>query len=242
MKLPVLPTIALASSMLASAATAATAQPFPSPSPRQMQLARQFIAITERPEDVTGTMHDMIMQAFGGPKPPEDPATADRVFSRFLAMAEPKLKERMPALQETFAEVYAREFSAEELKGMIAFARTPAGKHYLARFPVLNLDPKIVAAQDRLRADFIPIFVRLHLELCMERAAARLAAGEKDARCPLLRPPRPPSPPPAPARHGREGSRGSCHSASEGCSSPAASSAERRLPAAILPRRSSSRS
>jgi hypothetical protein len=94
-------------------------------------------------------------------------------------------------LTEASAQAYAREFSAAELKDMIAFAETPTGKHYLARGAAVETDPGILKAQMEIMEGLGPIMEQVGTDMakeaCAKKAAARVAAGDKKATCPLAK-------------------------------------------------------
>src|SRR5687768_8059000 len=91
----------------------------------------------------------------------------------------------MPALLEANAQAYAREFSAEELRDLIVFAQTPAGKHYIERYDLLLMAPEVIDAQRKLSEDLQPVMENLSKEMCAEKAAQRVAMGDTKAKCPL---------------------------------------------------------
>ena len=112
-------------------------------------------------------------------------ATAQHRIERYLTLAEPKIRAAMPALLEANAQAYAREFSAEELRDLIVFAQTPAGKHYIERYDLLLMAPEVIDAQRKLSEDLQPVMENLSKEMCAEKAAQRVAMGDAKAKCPL---------------------------------------------------------
>lgn len=112
-------------------------------------------------------------------------SAAKHRIDRYLATAEPKLRAAMPALLEAQAQVYAREFSTDELRQLIVFAQTPAGKHYIDRYDLLLMAPEVMDAQRKLGEDLQPVMEDLAKELCAEKAAKRVAMGDTKAKCPL---------------------------------------------------------
>jgi hypothetical protein len=121
----------------------------------------------------------------------EEQASANRFFDRVFLLAQPKIREHMPAVLEASAQAYAREFSAAELRDMIAFAQTPTGKHYLARGAAVETDRGILDAQMGIWEDLAPIMQQVGTDMakeaCAKKAAARVAAGDKKAVCPLAK-------------------------------------------------------
>lgn len=182
--------IAFASAALA-AGTPAAADPASAKveavSTERLELARRFMAVTDT-TDVMEFTREMLFQmaaASGEELGDSGKAAAQHRIDRYLTLAEPKIRAAMPALLEANAQVYAREFSADELRELIAFAQTPAGKHYIARYDLLMMAPEVIDAQRKLSEDLQPVMENLSKELCAEKAAQRIAMGDTDAKCPL---------------------------------------------------------
>lgn len=152
-------------------------------------LARRYIALTLPPERFVGGMRAMaansvatMMLASGDDR---DPAEVDQYMQRFFLLLEPKIRERLPNLMEAYAQAYAREFSADDLTQLIAFAQSPAGKHYLSSRGVMESDPGVQQQEQGIAAEIQPIVNQLAKEKCQALTAQRIAAGDKKARCPL---------------------------------------------------------
>jgi hypothetical protein len=158
------------------------AEPAP-PSIERQQLGRQFIAIAISPDDYVATMRDGITAGIA--ETAGSKAEVDETLKHFLALYEPKVRERLPNLMEAYAQVYAREFSADELKQMIAFAQTPAGRHYFSHRDHLDTDQAVLIQEEGFQEDALPILMQIQKEQCQARTAQRIAAGDKKARCPL---------------------------------------------------------
>lgn len=184
-----LSTLAAAAPPPAETAPAETAAAAPAPSAEDLALARRFIA-TAYPNE---TMMDGVRQGFwqGASRQLdkiEDEAArskAEARIAKMLEQIEPEVRDQFPAVMEAYAHVYAREFSAEELEQLIAFAGSPAGKHYLQKATLLEGDPSLIEAQQQLMMAITPHLEEFGKQLCQEKAAERLAAGETSAKCPL---------------------------------------------------------
>jgi hypothetical protein len=188
--------IAFASPILVAAAPPApvqaqvqqqpVAQP---PSIERQQLGRRYIALALSPQDYLDTLRAGIAAGFshrvGASLDASETAEADEMMKRFFALYEPKVRERLPNVFEAYAQVYAREFSAEELRQMIDFAETPAGRHYVSRRLALDTDPAVLMQEEGIQNDALPILQQIYKEQCAAKAAKRIAAGDKKARCPL---------------------------------------------------------
>jgi hypothetical protein len=164
------------------------AEPAP-PSLERQELGRRFIALAVSPDDYLATMREGMAQGlrehFGASPDEGTKAETEKFMARFLALYEPKVRERLPNILEAYAQVYAREFSADELRGMIDFAETPAGRHYFARHIRLDGDPAVIMQEEGLQDDALPIMQQMEKEQCQARTAQRIAAGDKKAHCPL---------------------------------------------------------
>ena len=160
------------------------------PSAERLELARRYVALGNS-DDFMQEMRAVMMHSASASASAEDQATVERFFDRVFVLAAPKIRERMPMLTEASAQAYAREFSAAELKDMIAFAETPTGKHYLARGAAVETDPGILKAQMEIMEGLGPIMEQVGTDMakeaCAKKAAARVAAGDKKATCPLAK-------------------------------------------------------
>jgi hypothetical protein len=110
-------------------------------------------------------------------------AIARETLEELLREAEPTVRRRAPAMSAAYARVYASEFTAAELRDMVAFARTSGGRRYLARAGWLDQHPEITAQSDLLAAELEPILAGLQVRMCKRLAATRLAANPS-AKCP----------------------------------------------------------
>lgn len=185
--------VAVASSALV-AAVPAQADPAPAKveavSLERLELARRFMAVTDT-TDILDSYREMMIQSAASFGEDLDDAGKGKVqhrIDRYLALAGPKIRAAEPALVDAYVRTYAREFSADELRQMIAFAQTPAGRHYLDRYDILNMSDEIVDAQRKLAEDLEPVMEQMGKEMCAEKAAQRVAMGDKKAKCPLSEP------------------------------------------------------
>jgi hypothetical protein len=152
-------------------------------------LARRYISLAISPDQFLKAIRAGMIAGFSSEVDSEldesEKADAYAYMNRFATLFEPKVRERMPNIMEAYAQVYAREFSAEELQAMIAFAQSPTGRHYLARSLELATDPAIQIQQQGISNDAFPIFLQIIKEQCAARTAKRIAMGDKKAKCPL---------------------------------------------------------
>ena len=163
----------------------------PPPAIERQMLARRYVSLAVSPDQFLDMFRSGLAAGVsegcscGDDKKQATKAEADARMKHFLALYEPKVRERLPNLMEAYATVYAREFSADDLKAMIAFAQSPAGQHYLARMPVIETDPIVQMQVEGFMLDLAPIMRQLEKEDCAEHTAQRIAAGDKNAKCPL---------------------------------------------------------
>lgn len=156
-------------------------------SPERLNLARKFMAVTDT-TDIMDSYREMLFQtvaAAGDDLDDAGKADAQHRIERYLTLAAPTIRAGEPALIEAYAKAYAREFSADELRQLVAFAQTPAGRHYIDRYDFLLMAPEIVDAQRKLSDELAPVMEQLGKEMCAEKAAQRIAMGDKKAKCPL---------------------------------------------------------
>ena len=185
--------VAFASSALVAAAPAQADPSAPAKveaiSPERLDLARRFMAVTDT-TDILDSYREMLFQASsaGEDLGAKEKAKVQRRIDRYLALAGPTIRAGEPALVDAYARAYAREFSADELRQLIAFAQTPAGRHYIDRYDLLLMSDEITDAQRKLGEDLAPVMEQLGKEMCAEKAAQRVAMGDTKAKCPLSEP------------------------------------------------------
>lgn len=149
-----------------------------------LELARQYVAVLEVDAYVDALKATARMSA--GLDQIEDAAmraTAEQAFGRVLDRATPRMRDKVPALYEAYAHAYAREFSAQELRELIAFNESPVGRHFHAVFAKFEDDAAVHSANRRLMDELRPIMDDFAREMCSERAAKRVAAGDTKAKC-----------------------------------------------------------
>ena len=148
----------------ASPAIAADNAPAPAamaPDSEVMSLSREIIATIvpadKRHEVFGGVMRAMVSQM----KPSMTAkitdlglkAIIDRRLDEMPDTFMPVLDKHIPDLLEGMALAYSHEFPLDELRQIAAFAKTPAGAHYLFRSSAILSDPAFAAANQRYMAD-----------------------------------------------------------------------------------------
>lgn len=191
----------LASFLIATASsTALMATPDAAETPSQAEipdaasaerflLARKFVALAQPASERMDSLRGYAaMAAYQGLEDPEDEKAlhaAEQKQEQILARLDPIIQKRMPQLLDAYAHAYAREFSAEELEQLIAFAQSPAGKHYVTRAFTAESDEAVLGIHQTIAEELGPVMRDIAKEVCSERAAQRLAAGDANAKCPL---------------------------------------------------------
>ena len=66
---------------------------------------------------------------------------------------------------------------------MVAFAASPAGRHFLSQPEVLPTDWGVVAARQQFMNSIVPTLEEMEKDACAKRTAQRIAAGDKKAKC-----------------------------------------------------------
>ena len=159
------------------------------PSAERLTLARRLIGLTLSPDEFmdivrTSALHTatekLVDADYKG-----DGSEIEKEVDRFVARMEPAIRGQIPNLTEAYAQAYAREFSAGELTELIAFAQSSAGKHYISRVDFMDADPAVLEAQQGIAEGMLPVLEEMGKEACAKKAAARVAAGDKKATCPL---------------------------------------------------------
>ena len=106
-------------------------------------------------------------------------------YERSLNRIEQVMSAHFPVMQEAYATAYAREFTANELRELIAFTRTPTGRHFVSDLEFADYDEAVLEANYAMSEEMEPIMYELQKVLCAEKTQARIAQGETDAKCPM---------------------------------------------------------
>ena len=133
-----------------------TAQTSSAVDPARLELGRQVIAIMYPPDKrqaMAGSLVENVLAQFrasmNDPSAFSDPGMRKILDDAFAAIPQrlsPAVQAHLPRLFEAMARAYAREFSSPELQEIVAFARTPSGRHYLQSSTHLMTDQDVAAA------------------------------------------------------------------------------------------------
>jgi hypothetical protein len=62
----------------------------------------------------------------------------DRDFDELMPVLQQKMNARVSELEDSFVTIYASNFSAAELRDVIAFYKSPTGQKFLAKTPIVT--------------------------------------------------------------------------------------------------------
>ena len=172
MRLPARPIASLFASLFLSLVVTTRALAAP-PTPESIDTLLQLTRI-ERLLDAMKTSVDQSMQQSMRIAMKDQPQTAEqqRIFDSMSAKFATIFREEMSyaKLRPMYIRVYSESFTQEEVDGLIAFYRTPAGAAYIDKMPVVM--QKTMAEMQPLMA---PMLERM-------KAAAQEAVDESKAQ------------------------------------------------------------
>jgi hypothetical protein len=111
--------------------------------------------------------------------------TVQTELESLLVKMGPVIERHADRLQEVAAMAYARKFTPAELRATTTFASTPEGRNVLTRIFEIPYDPAMLREQGLLMAELGPDISQFQVAVCKRQTAARIAAGEKTAKCSL---------------------------------------------------------
>ena len=117
-------TLWVASSVATPAQTAAA-------DPARIAAARELIAATDGAK-VFDTMIGLIMQKMSAAMTHRNPAEAEQIKQIFASLTEKAIKRKSEAIEQV-AGVYAKRFSADELKAITAFYKSGVGAKFVSQ-------------------------------------------------------------------------------------------------------------
>lgn len=101
----------------------------------RLKLAREIVVVTHTADNmrkimptVMGQVRTMLIQQHAGDK---------KMIDAVLNRSTQHIDEQIDGFVDLAAEVYAREFTEEDLQALLAFDHTPAGQHLIEKQPVI---------------------------------------------------------------------------------------------------------
>lgn len=156
---------------------------FTAANPVALGLARELVSLIYPVSDTIDAMRTGWMESLDSIESVSMRAFAKQEYQRSLDRLEPVIAKHFPAIQEAYADVYAQEFSPSELEELIAFARTPTGRHFLSDTEFADYSDSVLNANDAMSTEIEPIMLDLQKAMCAQKTQERIARGETDAKC-----------------------------------------------------------
>ena len=121
-------TVALGAVFLGSAARADDAS--------RVKLARELVVVTHSVDNIRKLMPTLMTQVrtMLVQQNPTETKTIDTLLQRSTQ----RLDQQLDSFADLAAQVYAREFSEDDLQALLAFDRSPAGQHLIDKQPEIT--------------------------------------------------------------------------------------------------------
>jgi hypothetical protein len=157
--------------LVAALSCPAVAQTAAEPTPGQLDAAREILKITNTEGMMRGSVTDQarlmteqIQRAM--------PDVAPEALALFKRITLEETEKSIPRLLDASARIYARHFSEDDLRGLVAFYKTPLGSKLIAQLP--EVSPECSQMSAELGGDML---VRFREEL--EKLKVRSAPEQK---------------------------------------------------------------
>ena len=82
-------------------------------------------------------MIDLLIPQIMGSLKKENPKIPDAVWDEFTGMCAEEMKQSLPELEEPVIAIYDANFSADEIKQLVAFYQSPVGRKIVIQLPQL---------------------------------------------------------------------------------------------------------
>jgi hypothetical protein len=153
------------------------------PNPRSLELARELFELLN--PDYVNDVRETALAQVDQIEDAREKAAARGDMERYLTSATPLIIKHYPSIKKAYVTAYAREFQADELQQLIAFAATPTGRRFLDRYQEFNSDPGVGEAIGSMTQDLQPMYDDFYKAKCQRATARRVAAGDVNAKCPM---------------------------------------------------------
>lgn len=114
---------------------------------------------------------------------PKIKAEMRRSIEREIDKVAPILRQHYPKIMSAYASTYAKEFTVDELRQIVDFAKSPAGSHFLRDRDAAEFDERVGEAGDGLLEALEPLVDEMRTALCRGATQVRVAQGDTDAKC-----------------------------------------------------------
>ncbi|MBV1687394.1 hypothetical protein KRR38_06815 [Novosphingobium sp. G106] len=153
--------------------------------PVNMELARTLVRTITPRQDAQGDFNDQIRRMASFERIADEGLSegikAD--LESMLLKIEPIVLRHLDKIEEATTLAYARKFTPAELQAATAFAKTTEGRAFLSRVYEVPYDSAILQEQASLMTELAPAMADFQVATCKRQTAARVAAGEKRAKC-----------------------------------------------------------
>ena len=113
-----------------------------SPSPEAMAAARELI-VTMRAADYFKTLMPAIMQQLK-PAIVQNRPQVERDYDAIVPLLLDSMNARVNEIIDQIAALYARNFSVEELREVVAFYRGPTGQKFVQKLPLITQESMVI--------------------------------------------------------------------------------------------------
>lgn len=130
--------VALIAALAISAPTAGYAQdnaPAPPPTARQLELAHELVEVSGARALVGSIFTTMLNQFAAQPDPHASSAQDRKIHDIMLASAHAAFEKATPKMLDLMVDIYAHDFTEQELSDIVAFYKTPSGQAAIAKMP-----------------------------------------------------------------------------------------------------------
>jgi hypothetical protein len=116
--------------------TLSWSQPPAAPDPQRLLLARQIFEAQGGVSNMTAAVRGAMAGA--APNLPQQPGTDPEMQKKILAATNETMIKLLPRVIDEMAKVYANNFDEAELKSILAFYQSPAGRVLVAKMPEIG--------------------------------------------------------------------------------------------------------
>jgi uncharacterized protein len=131
--------IAVVAAMLFAATVLAVvpapAQTPPPPAPENLAAAHQLIDVMKATDQFKAVLPILITNLKGAIV--QNRPDVEKQYDAMMPIFAEKAQQRLTELTDTMAEIYARNFTLNELHDLVAFYQTPTGQKFIERQPVI---------------------------------------------------------------------------------------------------------
>jgi hypothetical protein len=128
--------LALALALAAAPAFAQTSAPAAPPTARQIALAHELVEVSGM-RNILSTMLTSVMASMEAGLPHGDTPEQRKVSDALRGAAQDEFGKFVPKIVDISVDLYARNYTEQELSDVLAFYKSPSGQSMLAKNPML---------------------------------------------------------------------------------------------------------